>query len=122
MFKILKRSLFLNILLLVVALVVGYGAHRVLYQAVAARREASIQQEKIQSLLKKKAELEVYLDELKNSEAIRREAKERLNLKLPGEEVLVVVPDASSYEKPTEKNNFFINILEGLKKLFENIL
>lgn len=52
--------------------------------------------QKIAELTKKREELEEYLAELKTVEAVKREAKERFNLKLPGEEVAVVVGSGSS--------------------------
>lgn len=88
-----KKSFILNILLAFLAVMVGYGAFNMVRQAVDSRREARTAQEKIKELVEKKEALEAYLVELQTPEATEREAKERLNLKKKGEDVVVVVPE-----------------------------
>ena len=68
-------------------------------QALALRREYKDQQQEIDTLSRKKGELEAYIAELQSREAVEREAKSRLNLKLPGEEVVVVVPKKKELEE-----------------------
>lgn len=76
------------------------------------RKEAKDREEKIIELNQKKAELEAYIAELQSREAIEREAKERLNLKLPGEEVVIVVPEKDSPEEAPK------NIWDKIKSFF----
>lgn len=58
-----------------------------------ARTESEETTKKIDGLKRKKQELEAALAEIQTKEAVEREAKARLNLKKPGEEVVVVVPE-----------------------------
>ena len=88
----LKQSLLLNFILVVVAVFVAYASYNMLRQAIELSRSVKNDRRKIQELTRKKSELQAYLAELETPEAIEREAKERLNLKLSGEEVVVVVP------------------------------
>lgn len=89
-----KNSLFLHIVLFIFAVVVGYGSLRVAREGIIAYRERAAHQEKIQSLTEKKHTLEKELARMLAPGVEEREAKERLNLKLPGEHVVVVLPDA----------------------------
>jgi cell division protein FtsB len=91
-----KNSIPLNILLLAAALWIGYSAYSLVGEALALRKEARDSQAKIKQLAHKKAELEAYIAELESRGAVEREAKARLNLKLSGEEVVVVLPEEIS--------------------------
>ncbi len=93
MWKWLKNSLLFNVALFILVLLIGAGAYRIVRQAYWVSQEARETEKKIEKLVKKKQELEAYLAELETAEAVRREAKERLNLKLPEETVVVVVPE-----------------------------
>lgn len=86
------RSIIFNILLGAAALFFAYHAYTLGKEIGAARIEARANEKKFTELQEKKRELERAIEELKHPETIEREAKERLNLKLPGEEVVVVVP------------------------------
>ena len=97
-----KRSFVFHILLASVAAVLGYGLIDVMRQASFLSKESKSAEEKVKELTQKKQELEVYLRELETREALEREAKARLNLKKPGENVVVVVPDKKSEEVPRE--------------------
>lgn len=88
-----KSSIIINIFLLSLVFLVGYGALRGVGQALDLGKEAEDKKNKIEELMGKKGELERYLAELKNAESVKREAKERLNLKEFGETVVVVVPE-----------------------------
>ena len=88
----LKQSLLLSIILISLSVFVAYGAYNMLRQAIELNHSVKNEQQKIRELTQKKIELQAYLVESETAEAIEREAKERLNLKLSGEEVLVVVP------------------------------
>ena|SRR3989344_765694 len=92
MWNFFKKSLLSNIVFMALIVLVGLGSYKMVSQALSLRGEYNDTETKIQGLLKKKAELEAYAAELESRQAIEREAKERLNLKLPGEEVVVVIP------------------------------
>ena len=94
--KWIKDSVLFHIFLLILAVAVGYGSFRMGRQALQAYRESIVNQKKIAELNKKKEELVSYLKQLQAPGAVEREAKSRLNLKLPGEEVVVVVAGKAS--------------------------
>lgn len=94
--KRIRNSLLFNIFLFIVALVVAYGSFYMAKQAVALYRESAGNRKKIEELTRRKQELEAYLEHLQTPGAIEQQAKERFNLKLPGEQVVVVIADKAS--------------------------
>lgn len=77
------------------AVVVGLlatSAVRILRRELAIRRERAAVERKIEELVAEKKRLEESLSALGSPQAVERLAKERLNLKNPGEEVVVVTP------------------------------
>lgn len=90
--KWIKKSPLVHFFLFLLLLWVGYRAFGMVRQAVRIQEDADETKQKIGELTRKKKELEAYLVELKEREAIEREAKARFNLKKPGEAVVVVVP------------------------------
>lgn len=115
-----KNSLVFNVALLLVVIFVGYGSFKLVREALSLNQEVRSREEKIEELTRKKQELEVYLAELSTDEAVRREAKDRLNLKEPGEEVVVVAREEVKEEgRPpvnfwTRITNFLASVLNGL--------
>ncbi|MBI2121838.1 MAG: hypothetical protein HYT98_01830 [Candidatus Sungbacteria bacterium] len=87
---------FINLFLIVLLVAAGYAAYNLGYGAWQSWLESRSIKQQIEELTEKKNNLEAYLAELKTVEAVKREAKERFNLKLPGEEVAVVVSSGSS--------------------------
>jgi hypothetical protein len=71
----------------------GYSTALMVRQARLVYSQERSTAKKVEELIKKKQELEQYLARLQTREGIEREAKERLNLKKIGEEVVVVVPE-----------------------------
>lgn len=117
MFAFFKKSLLLNFVLLIAVGIALSSAVAMVRHALSLRSESLFQQSKIEELRKKKAELESSLAELETSRALEREAKGRLNLKLSGEQVVVVVPPQK--ELDTGSRASFISRLGGfLKKIF----
>lgn len=92
MFARIKNSLALNVLLLIAAGAVGIGAVRMARQTLALRAELAAAEARLEEVKRGQAELAARLAELDTPEAVEREAKAKLNLKKPGEEVVVVVP------------------------------
>lgn len=110
-----KKSPTLNLLLILAAIWVGYGSYKMISRALALQKEAGERQKEVEELARKKAELEAYLAELQSQEALIREAKSRFNLKLPGEEVVVVVPPEKNLEETKEA------FWERIKSFFHNL-
>lgn len=104
-----------NLVFLGLVGLVGFGTYNMVSRALALRGESKEAEAKIQELLRKKAELEAYALELESRQAIEREAKDRLNLKLPGEEVVVVVPEKQPeiISEPSRADRF-MSFLGGL--------
>lgn len=96
MWSRIKNSVVINVILLIAAIWASFSAVVMVSQAFSLHKEAQNDQKKIEELNHKKTELEAYIAELQSREAIEREAKKRLDLKLPGEEVVVVVPEEGS--------------------------
>lgn len=76
------------------------------------RSEVKNTEKEITELFKKKQELEAYLMELQTRAGIEREAKDRFNLKLPGEEVVVVVPKAEESKPQPQTASLWEKIRE----------
>ena len=93
MWEKIQQSTVFSIIIVILAVFLGINAYRTVRQSFALQEEVVRERGKIEELRRKKAEIEANLAELQTKGAIEREAKSRLNLKLPGEEVVVVVPE-----------------------------
>ena len=111
-----KNSLPINILIGICALAICIGAYRLVAETFGLRQEYEANQKKIEELKKKKEELEARLIELKNPAVVEREAKERLNLKRPGEEVVVVVPENIATTSAATSSKVWQRITSFFKK------
>lgn len=87
------KSLVINILLGIVVGGAVYTAINMLINVRVAQKEGESVEAKREELTRKKKKLEAYVAELQRAEAVEREAKDLLNLKKPGENVVVVVPE-----------------------------
>lgn len=96
-----KKSFLSPLAFFLVVAGVGYGTFNITRHAFSLSRESAELQGKAEELKRQKADLEARLRELETREAVEREAKDYLNLKMPGEEVVVVV----SEKKDGAKNN-----------------
>lgn len=74
----------------------AYGAFNLARYGWELKKELRETQKKVAELAKKKQEFEKYRMELETKEAVEKRAKERLNLKLSGEKVVVLIPQASA--------------------------
>lgn len=90
MWSSLRRSIFFHIGLAVLAVLVVRGVYALTTQGLALSRDLRARQQHIEELRNKKADLERRLSEAQLPAVVERVAKDRLNLKLPGEEVVVV--------------------------------
>jgi hypothetical protein len=101
--EIMKRSVWANLAFFLLALLVGYGVMKIARDALVARDEVMGIDRRVEELTRQKADLEEYLRELQTPGGIEREAKERLNLKKTGEEVVVVMPREELSQGTAEK-------------------
>ncbi len=90
------------VFLVVVAGFLAVGAVKMILRAREIQKERALLETKVREFEAKKADLEASIQNIDSREAIERSAKDKLNLKNPGEEVVVVEPDrASTTEKGT---------------------
>ncbi|MFC1630062.1 septum formation initiator family protein [Patescibacteria group bacterium] len=71
-------------------------------------------QGEIMVLEERKQELSAGISEVSNESYLEKEARERFNLKKPGEEVVVVVPTEEKDEEQEEQKSFWQKILQKL--------
>ena len=112
-----KRSIPVNVLLAVVAAAVAVGATRMTRATLALRREVREQEIYAEALGERKAELLRRLEEQDAPETVEYQAKATMNLKNPGEEVVVVVPDARSATS-ADRNTFWERVKDFFAKIF----
>ena len=105
-----KKQLIINIALIVIAMLVSYRAARMVRSVFMTREQSAEMTQQIEQLKVKKQELEAELAELKTKEAVEREAKERLNMKKTGEEVVVVVPEKKDDETRVQPKSLWAKI------------
>jgi cell division protein FtsB len=105
-----KKSVVIPILLILVVIFIGSRAVRMVWDTVLLYRESQDVEAQIEELVQKKQELEAYIAEFESSEAVRREAKERRNLKNSGEQVVVVLPDEPSQTEQGDNKNLWDSI------------
>lgn len=79
-------------------------------------RESKKKDAELREALQNKKKLELRLAAFQSKEALLREAKARLNLKLPGEHVVVVVPERDSAESSREGFSLREKVLKFIKK------
>lgn len=88
-----KHSLGLTILLVCVAAATAAGAARMTRTTLLLRAEVRDAEERLARTREKKQELSRRIAEEDVPEAVEYQAKAKMNLKNPGEEVVVVVPE-----------------------------
>ncbi len=91
-----RYSIFFTLGLLLLTVLTLWGAFALARSGIEKAREYRAARARLESLRQKKEALEVELRALERPETIERIAKERLNLKRPGETVVVVPPAPTS--------------------------
>lgn len=112
MWNRISKSIFLNLFLFAVAFAVSRSAARMIMQAVNVKNEARSIDAKITGLKQEKAALDRVIAELNTPHAAEREAKERRNLKRPGEKVAVIISESAKEKKEEIKETWW----QSLKK------
>jgi len=75
---------------------------------------------RIETMQKENNEIQSSLSQQDNSEYSEKEIRERLGLKKPGENVVVVIPPKDNGEiKSAEPQNFWQKIWSGIKSLWD---
>jgi len=96
-----------------------WGGYNRLHEAVALYREKEARDEELHILQEKDQSIRDELRKLGNLSVIEREAKERFNLKRPGETVIVIVPDTGLQGESAEpRESFFERIRSFVNSLF----
>lgn len=118
-----KNSIIANLALSLLAVLVAYGAFNLARYGLELKKESWGAQKKIEELARKNQGLEAALTELETKEASERMAKERLNLKLPGEKVVVLVPHdlSASQADDSVKDSGFLKFWNQVKNFFSKI-
>lgn len=99
-------------ILTIIAVGLAISASRIGLRALNIAGERRASEERIRQLEAEKAGLEESLRALGSAEAVERMAKEKLNLKQPGEEVVVVVrPGIAAASTSPRSGNFFLKFL-----------
>lgn len=97
----------------------AWGGYNKAYQAFVAYREKKAWDEKFQILEERSNALGEELQKFGNTAAIEREAKERFNLKRPGEKVVVILFDEPSAGTAVDENfSPWARVLDALKAFF----
>ena len=96
--------------LIIIAAGASYSGARMVREALLLQRESADMRAKIEQLKIKKKELEAELAEMQTKEMVEWEAKERMNLKKPGEEVVVVVPEKKEAATVAPATNWWVQL------------
>lgn len=111
-----KKSFLINITLFLIAIMVAYGAGKLVDQAIAMREEEDSARQKVEELKQQRDKLEAQIAEYNTKEAVERDAKSRRNLKMIGEKV-VVVPESRRSDSNTKNSvGFWSTIGNFFKK------
>ena len=112
-----KNSLPLNILIAFGAIGILSGLWKIAAESRSLEAEVRVTGAKLDALRVKKSQLSTRLAELETPEAIERQAKEKLNLKMKGETVVVVVPERQSDQATSTP----LTLWEKIKSFFGNM-
>lgn len=114
-----KKFLRITVLCVVFSLF-AWGGYNKAHQAFVAYREKKMRDEKLQILEERSNALGEELQKFGNTAAIEREAKERFNLKRPGEKVVVIVSDEAPAETAAGENpSLWARVRDALKNFFK---
>lgn len=100
--------------LFVVAVLLSVSTIRIFLRASAIRREENVLKGQIRKLEAENARLKGSLQQAGSREVVERMAKEKLNLKQLGEEVVVVTPEATTTAPSPSRASTFGAFLPAL--------
>lgn len=108
-------SIFLGILTIVVIGFLFFSNFRINQRrAELAARLESLKKE-VKELEEKRAKLEARVSETREESYLEKEARERLGLKKPGEEVVVVLPPEENQKEKVKEKNFWQKFIQKIK-------
>lgn len=115
-----RSSLAVILALAVVAGLLATGAVRIALRAQAIHGEAQALKQRTQALAAEKKQLEESIRAAGSAEGIERMAKEFLNLKQPGEEVVVVTSEQQASAPLPQSAGFWVSVRDLLQKLWRH--
>jgi len=105
--------IFLGIFLFSIIVFLIFSNYRITKKRIELQGQIKNLQNQIRELEEKKAKLESALSSSDNPEFLEKEARDRLGLKKPGEEVIVILPPKKEQATSTvQKKSFWQNLLE----------
>lgn len=104
--------------LLVMVVFLGASTARVLRRKLELRKEREALERKIQESRAERAALEERIRELRTPAGVERLAKEKLGLKLEGEEVVIVIPEEQATTVESTSERFWVRIWRFILQLF----
>lgn len=114
------KKLFRIGVLCVVFFLFAWGGYNRAHQAFVSYREKEARDEKLRVLEERSNALGEELQKFDNTAAIEREAKERFNLKRPGEKVVVIVSDEpQDGTAANEDSSLWARVRDALKVFFQ---
>ena len=119
MWKRIINSLSINALLGALAVVCALSAVSIARQAIQISRDSVGASARLEELMAKKKELESRIREQEMDEVVRYQAKARFNLKNPGENIVVVLPDTKEIPPDGAGDH---SLWERIKSFFAGVL
>lgn len=114
------RSFFASRFVLIVLFILALGAGVVSLQALARSWEAKDERieadVRLQNLVKKRDEAKEELEDLDTSYGVEREARGKLNLRKPGEEIVILKEEVREAEDPSVSASPWVRF----KRMFTN--
>ena len=118
MWSYVRKSILVNTALIVLAICFVIWTAGVLREVLIVRSQYREVEDRTQKLTGQKADIEGKLAELDIPAVFEREAKSRLNLKNPGEHVVVVIPEKPAPPPPSQPAGLFNRIKAFLSAFF----
>ena len=119
MWNRITRSVWAHVILAALAAVSLASALSLARSALEVARDSAAARARLEKLAVQKGRLEEEIRERAQEESVRYRAKARLNLKNPGENIVVVLPDDPDVSAPAEAEvwqrikNFFGSVASG---------
>lgn len=107
--------IFLGFLILAVIGFLAVSSFRISQRRTMLNSQIDQLKEEIRKAEEKKQQLQAKLYQSSQEEYLEKEAREKLNLKKPGEEVVAVIPAEKNKAEEVKKQTFWDKILGKLK-------
>jgi len=108
-------SIFLGIILFLIIIFLVFSNYKITKKRVVLQAQIENLKSQIRELEEKKTKLQSVVSSSENPEFLEKEARDKLGLKKPGEEVMVVLPPKKEEASTTvERKNFWQQLLEKI--------